>query len=67
MTISSSIVIASGNWHSKRPRLYRRKLGLSNRDLHVAGAVELKAEPFWTFDERQAKLAQAQALKTSES
>jgi predicted nucleic acid-binding protein len=31
--------------------------------LHVACALELKAERFWTFDERQAKLAKAQGLK----
>jgi predicted nucleic acid-binding protein len=28
--------------------------------LQVAGALELKAERFWTFDGRQAKLAKAQ-------
>jgi predicted nucleic acid-binding protein len=32
--------------------------------LHVASALELKAERFWTFDERQAKLACAAGLKT---
>ena len=31
--------------------------------LHVAAALELKAERFWTFDERQAKLAKAAGLK----
>lgn len=33
--------------------------------LHVACALELKAERFWTYDERQAKLAKAQGLKIS--
>lgn len=33
--------------------------------LHVACALELNAERFWTFDERQAKLARAEGLKTS--
>jgi len=33
--------------------------------LHVACALELKAERFWTFDQRQAKLAKAAGLKTS--
>lgn len=33
--------------------------------LHVACALELKAERFWTFDERQKKLAKAVGLKTS--
>jgi predicted nucleic acid-binding protein len=32
--------------------------------LHVACALELKVERFWTFDERQAKLAKAEVLKT---
>jgi predicted nucleic acid-binding protein len=31
--------------------------------LHVACALELKADYFWTFDERQAKLAKGQGLK----
>jgi len=43
---------------------YRPKLGVRTLDsLHVACALELKAERFWTFDERQAKLAKAQGLK----
>ncbi len=33
--------------------------------LHVASAIELKAQHFWTFDERQAKLAKAAGLKVS--
>ena len=33
--------------------------------LHVASALELKAQHFWTFDERQAKLAKAAGLKVS--
>lgn len=33
--------------------------------LHVACALELKADRFWTFDDRQAKLAKAAGLKTS--
>jgi predicted nucleic acid-binding protein len=33
--------------------------------LHVAAALELKAERFWTFDERQAKLAKAVGLKSN--
>jgi predicted nucleic acid-binding protein len=32
--------------------------------LHVACALELNAERFWTFDDRQAKLAKAAGLKT---
>lgn len=42
------------------------KLGVRTLDsLHVACALELKAERFWTFDERQAKLAKAEGLKTT--
>jgi predicted nucleic acid-binding protein len=40
------------------------RLGVRTLDtLHVASALELKAERFWTFDERQAKLAVAAGLK----
>lgn len=47
-------------------RLYGPKLGIRSLDsLHVACALELKAERFWTFDDRQAKLAKASGLKTS--
>jgi predicted nucleic acid-binding protein len=46
-------------------RKYGPKLGVRTLDsLHVACALELKAERFWTFDERQAKLARAEGLKT---
>jgi predicted nucleic acid-binding protein len=31
--------------------------------LHIAAALELGAERFWTFDQRQGKLAQAVGLK----
>ena len=42
------------------------RLGVRTLDtLHVAVALELKAERFWTFDQRQQKLAQAVGLKTS--
>ena len=33
--------------------------------LHIACALELGAKHFWTFDERQAKLAKAAGLKSS--
>lgn len=46
-------------------RRYAPKFGMRTLDtLHVACALELKAERFWTFDERQAKLAKAQGMKT---
>src|ERR1035437_9198745 len=41
------------------------RLGVRTLDtLHVAAALELKAEHFWTFDGRQAKLALAAGLRT---
>lgn len=42
------------------PRLDVRTLD----SLHVACALELKADRFWTFDDRQAKLARMRGLKT---
>ena len=40
------------------------KLGVRTVDsLHVATALELKAERFWTFDDRQQKLAKIVGLK----
>lgn len=45
-------------------RRHGAKIGMRILDtLHVACALELKAERFWTFDERQAKLAEEQGLK----
>lgn len=47
-------------------RRYAPKFGMRTLDtLHVACALELKVERFWTFDQRQAKLAKAQGMKTS--
>jgi predicted nucleic acid-binding protein len=41
-------------------------LGMRTLDsLHVAVALELAAKAFWTFDERQAKLAAAEGLRTA--
>ncbi len=47
-------------------RRHGARLGIRTLDsLHVASALELKAERFWTFDDRQRRLAQAEGLKTS--
>jgi predicted nucleic acid-binding protein len=47
-------------------RKYVAHVGTRTLDtMHVACALELKAERFWTFDERQKKLAKAAGLKTS--
>jgi len=40
-------------------------LGVRTLDsLHVAAALELKADRFWSFDDRQNKLAEAAGLQT---
>lgn len=40
------------------------RLGVRTLDtLHVASALELGAGRFWTFDERQTKLAESEGLK----
>jgi predicted nucleic acid-binding protein len=45
---------------------YAARLGVRTMDsLHVSCALELKAEHFWTFDQRQAKLARAAGLRAS--
>lgn len=47
-------------------RRFGPTLGVRTLDsLHVACALELKARSFWTFDQRQAKLAQAVGLDTA--
>jgi predicted nucleic acid-binding protein len=46
-------------------RRYTARLGSRTLDtLHVASALELKATSFWTFDERQGRLARAAGLNT---
>jgi predicted nucleic acid-binding protein len=46
--------------------MHGQTLGVRTLDsLHVACALELKAERFWTFDDRQARLAEAVGLDTN--
>lgn len=46
-------------------RRFAPSLGVRTLDsLHVACALELSAEKFWTFDDRQARLAEAVGLDT---
>jgi predicted nucleic acid-binding protein len=69
---------AAGVWHQVNfpvgtfarsidlTRQYGPTLGVRTLDsLHVACALELKAQRFWTFDERQASLAEAVGLDTN--
>jgi predicted nucleic acid-binding protein len=47
-------------------RRYAARLGVRTLDtLHVASALELQAEHFWTLDQRQAKLVAACGLRTA--
>ena len=47
-------------------RIHCPRLGVRTIDsLHVACALELNAEKFWTYDDRQAKLAKAVGLRIS--
>jgi predicted nucleic acid-binding protein len=51
---------------SQLAQRHAARLGVRTLDtLHVASALELKAEHFWTFDQRQEKLAVTTGLKTS--
>jgi predicted nucleic acid-binding protein len=44
-------------------RRHAARLGIRTLDgLHVACALELRADRFWTFDERQRRLARAEGL-----
>jgi predicted nucleic acid-binding protein len=44
---------------------FAAQMGVRTLDsLQVAAALELRAERFWTFDQRQEKLAKAAGLKT---
>jgi len=60
--------LPQGFWESgiDLARRYGPTLGIRTLDsLHVACALELKAIRFWTFDDRQARLAEAAGLDTS--
>ena len=47
-------------------RKHGPKLGIRTLDsLHVASALELGAKSFWTFDDRQARLATAESMSVS--
>ena len=47
-------------------RRHSHILGVRTLDtLHVACALELRADRFWTFDDRQARLAEAAGLDTT--
>lgn len=69
---------ANGLWREVEmpPRLYTRAIDLASRHvgklgtrtldtLHVAAALELGAQEFWSFDQRQVGLARAAGLATN--
>lgn len=65
--IWSPVVLPVGVWEASidLARRHGPKLGVRTLDsLHVACALELKAERFWTFDTRRERLAQAVGLNT---
>ena len=46
--------------------MYGPTLGIRTLDsLHVACALELRADRFWTFDDRQGRLAEIVGLNTN--
>jgi predicted nucleic acid-binding protein len=60
--------LPQGSWDTSidLARRYGPSLGVRTlNSLHVACALELKVERFWTFDERQARLAEAVGLDTN--
>jgi predicted nucleic acid-binding protein len=64
--IWNSVSIPERTWDTSiaLARKHGPSLGVRTLDsLHVACALELEAERFWTFDERQARLAKAVGLK----
>jgi predicted nucleic acid-binding protein len=62
------IAIPEKTWETSitLARTHDPTLGVRTLDsLHVACALELNAAKFWTFDDRQAKLAEAAGLDTT--
>jgi len=60
--------VPDGIWETSidLARRFGPALGVRTLDsLHVACALELRAQRFWTFDERQVRLAEAMGLDTS--
>ena len=65
--IWTSVNLPDGIWDGSidLARKHGPTLGVRTLDsLHVACALQLKAQRFWTFDERQARLAEAVGLDT---
>lgn len=65
--IWTEVRLPDGVWEAsiQLAQRFGANLGIRTLDsLHVACALELRADKFWTFDERQAKLAEAVGLDT---
>jgi len=66
--IWSAVTFPEKTWETgiSLAQRYCPTLGVRTLDsLHVACALELKAQKFWTFDDRQARLAEAVGLDTT--
>jgi predicted nucleic acid-binding protein len=66
--IWAEVALPDGVWEGSivLAQRFGPMLGVRTLDsLHVASALELNADKFWTFDERQEKLAEAVGLDTS--
>jgi predicted nucleic acid-binding protein len=65
--IWTEIALPEKTWETSiaLARKHGPTLGVRTLDsLHVACALELKAQKFWTFNDRQARLAEAVGLDT---
>lgn len=65
--VLQTVAFPENSWNAMvdLARRFVPALGVRTLDsLHVACALELRVERFWTFDERQAKLAAAVGLDT---
>jgi predicted nucleic acid-binding protein len=68
MAVWSAVQFPSRAWETcdDLARQHGSSLGVRTLGtLHVACALELRADRFWTFDERQARLAEAVGLNTA--
>lgn len=64
--VEASLPDAAYERAAELARLHGPRMGIRTLDtLHIASALELGATTFWTFDERQERLAKAAGISTS--